>query len=85
MTIYTVLSPTASFQNLQHAILPKIKKPPTFAPLDHILAYNPRFSKYCTGQIQAVGPGGSYRVVFDYGETYDAVPHEYITPIHDTT
>ncbi|ETV93257.1 hypothetical protein, variant [Aphanomyces invadans] len=81
-----VILKQASFHTLQHAAVPATKKPPAFLPLDHVLAYSPRFAKYCTGQIQAVAAAtNAYRVVYDYGETYDGVPYDYIAPITDTT
>ncbi|KAF0703078.1 Aste57867_7692 [Aphanomyces stellatus] len=71
-----------SLHNLERAGSLKFMKPSIFNTHDHVLAFNPRFKKYCTGQVAAVVER-TYRIVFDYGETYEGVPHAMVTTLLD--
>ncbi|KAF0696905.1 Aste57867_12373 [Aphanomyces stellatus] len=80
----SVISKHVSLRKIQQTTVPKVVKPSIFALHDYVMAFNPRFKRYCTGQVTAV-VGHTYRVVFDCGETYDAIPHDFVTTITDTS
>ncbi|KAF0703077.1 Aste57867_7691 [Aphanomyces stellatus] len=73
-----------TLSSLHGAVVSNVNKPPAFAQHDYVMAYNPRFNRYCTGQVTA-SVGRAYTIVFDYGETYDVVPHDCVTWIWDTS
>ncbi|CAK4115286.1 unnamed protein product [Aphanomyces euteiches] len=79
----STISKQVAVHKLRRVEPTRVAKPPSFSVNDYVLAYAPRFSKYCTGRVQAV-VAGAYRVVFDYGEIVDRIPHDYITTLEDT-
>ncbi|OQR89538.1 hypothetical protein THRCLA_22674, partial [Thraustotheca clavata] len=62
------------------------EKPRCFSMNDYVLALNPRFRRFCTGQITFVHPGDPiyYTVVFDCGETLTHLPHTYVHLLQNT-
>ncbi|KAG9404987.1 hypothetical protein AC1031_004090 [Aphanomyces cochlioides] len=79
----STISKQVAVHKLRRVEPTRVAKPPSFNVNDYVLAYAPRFSKYCTGRVQAV-VAGAYRVVFDYGEIVNMIPHDYITTLEDT-
>ncbi|KDO26686.1 hypothetical protein SPRG_22207 [Saprolegnia parasitica CBS 223.65] len=79
--------PNGSFAThvpLDHVRPVGIEKPIAFATLDHVLAWNPRFERYCSGQVsEASHP--TYTVVFDCGETVTGVPYAVMTTLDDAS
>ncbi|EQC30982.1 hypothetical protein SDRG_11455 [Saprolegnia diclina VS20] len=69
---------------LDHVRPVGIEKPAAFEKLDHVLAWNPRFERYCSGQVSDASHP-SYTIVFDCGETVTSVPYAVITSLDDAS